>query len=319
MEYDKYLRTMPSHHLNLGRFRIFSFLSFSSLPLGIMWVKIILSLSKEREPMEECPLTQLIQLPPVLEPFREAIEQSRTPFIRIQTQRGTPALFESKFGGYPYLPKDFPHPVDEKGNPLRFLAQYRLDHLPPLSDLPTEGMLQFFISTPDDGSLGSNWDNLSDSRNFRVIFHPAVTEDVSLLCTDFSHLTVDDDDEYFPVDREYALAFTLSEEIVGLSDYRFERLDISFSEDEEETVWDSWHEQFSNGGHKIGGYAAFAQFDPRDSAEHEDYSVLLLQIDSEEETDDIMWGDVGVANFFIRPEDLKKRDFSRVLYTWDCG
>lgn len=30
MEYDKYLKTMPSHHLNLGRFRIFSFLSFPS-------------------------------------------------------------------------------------------------------------------------------------------------------------------------------------------------------------------------------------------------------------------------------------------------
>ncbi len=295
---------------------------FSSFSLNTIWynmVKIILPYKHEREPLEECPLNQPTHLPPALKPFREAIEQSRTPFICIQTQRGTPALFESKFGGHPYLPKDFPHPIDEKGNPLRFLAQYRLDHLPPLSDFPTEGMLQFFISTPDDGSLGSNWDNLTDSRNFRVIFHPEVTEDVSLLCTDFNHLSVDDEDEYFPVDREYALAFNLSEEVVGLSDYRFERLDISFSEDEEETVWDSWDEQFSNGGHKIGGYAAFTQFDPRDSDEHEDYTVLLLQIDSEEESDDIIWGDVGVANFFIRPEDLKKRDFSRVMYTWDCS
>ena len=32
----------------------------------------------------------------------------------------------------------------------------------------------------------------------------------------------------------------------------------------------------------------------------------------------IMWGDVGICNFFISPEALKRRDFSRVLYNWDC-
>ena len=38
-----------------------------------------------------------------------------------------------------------------------------------------------------------------------------------------------------------------------------------------------------------------------------------------EQGKDIMWGDVGVANFFIRPEDLKNKDFSKVLYNWDCS
>lgn len=33
---------------------------------------------------------------------------------------------------------------------------------------------------------------------------------------------------------------------------------------------------------------------------------------------DIMWGDCGVANFFIHPDDLKNKDFSKVLYNWDC-
>lgn len=26
----------------------------------------------------------------------------------------------------------------------------------------------------------------------------------------------------------------------------------------------------------------------------------------------------GVANFFINQKDLEKRDFSRILYNWDC-
>ena len=35
--------------------------------------------------------------------------------------------------------------------------------------------------------------------------------------------------------------------------------------------------------------------------------------------DEICRGDMGIANFFITPEALAKRDFSNVFYTWDCG
>ena len=42
---------------------------------------------------------------------------------------------------------------------------------------------------------------------------------------------------------------------------------------------------------------------------------LLFQLDSD---DGVMWGDCGVGNFFITDADLKRRDFSRVLYNWDC-
>ncbi|MDE5859478.1 MAG: DUF1963 domain-containing protein, partial [Oscillospiraceae bacterium] len=33
----------------------------------------------------------------------------------------------------------------------------------------------------------------------------------------------------------------------------------------------------------------------------------------------IMWGDMGVANFFISENDLKNLDFSKVAYNWDCS
>ena len=73
-------------------------------------------------------------------------------------------------------------------------------------------------------------------------------------------------------------------------------------------------------GHKIGGYPAFAQDDPREAGT---YTELLLQIDSdwndEEEDYSIMWGDAGVGNFFISRENLEKLNFEDVLYNWDCG
>lgn len=36
-------------------------------------------------------------------------------------------------------------------------------------------------------------------------------------------------------------------------------------------------------------------------------------------TNEIIWGDMGIANFFINQEDLAKLDFSNVFYNWDCS
>ena len=67
-------------------------------------------------------------------------------------------------------------------------------------------------------------------------------------------------------------------------------------------------------GHRIGGYAEFTQEDPRST---EDPMELLFQLDTDSNIG-CRWGDMGVANFFIRPEDLQKRDFSRIFFNWDC-
>ena len=56
----------------------------------------------------------------------------------------------------------------------------------------------------------------------------------------------------------------------------------------------------------------FTQSDPRSA---DDGEILLFQLNS---VKDIMWGDSGVANFFIDREALKNRDFSHVMYNWDC-
>lgn len=67
-------------------------------------------------------------------------------------------------------------------------------------------------------------------------------------------------------------------------------------------------------GCQVGGYPCFTQYDPREY-DYQDYDVLLFQLNT---VKDIMWGDSGVANFFIRKEDLENENFSSVLYNWDC-
>ncbi|WP_169816516.1 DUF1963 domain-containing protein [Deinococcus marmoris] len=49
----------------------------------------------------------------------------------------------------------------------------------------------------------------------------------------------------------------------------------------------------------------------------EDPRVLLFQLDSDDDLE-VMWGAVGIANFFIPLEDLARADFRRVAYNWDC-
>lgn len=99
----------------------------------------------------------------------------------------------------------------------------------------------------------------------------------------------------------------------------------AFEEELEEYLWDQDEldetpDWLPNAfGHKIGGYPAFTQEDPRYIAKEDDHDILLLQIDTDDIGErEIMWGDSGVANFFISRENLKQRNFQDVIYTWDC-
>ena len=139
--------------------------------------------------------------------------------------------------------------------------------------------------------------------------------------------------ELTPISRECKMAFEMSSEGLTTGDYRFEQLFIgrwneAFPEDDVISVFDLDDEVFDivftdeNSGfpaHKMGGYPFFTQADPRDE-ESELYDTLLFQLDTEfREEIGVMWGDIGVGNFFINREKLKALDFSDVLYNWDCG
>lgn len=107
-----------------------------------------------------------------------------------------------------------------------------------------------------------------------------------------------------------------------MGDYRFETLPIDLDEvidaENEVEMWDLYEEHFGGQGHKIGGYPFFTQTDPREwEKAYQEHNILLLQIDTDDDLG-IMWGDYGVANFFITKEVLLNLDFSNVLYNWDC-
>lgn len=264
-----------------------------------------------------------VEVPKVFADYWDKIEKTKLPSISIKsTATDDLSLHQSSFGYYPCIPKGFDYPKGENGNYLYPLAQINFEEVPEIRGYPTRGYLQFYIAADDDVH-GINFDNYQLQKNFRVLYFEE--EEVKSYETDFSFLDEVIKSEQVPVFKPHGLNFSLKDDYLGIGDVRYEESGIfslatitkkypSLEDEIEEAGW----ENFQSNGHKIGGYAYFTQEDPRigSGAENIKDYILLLQIDSD---DEIMWGDCGVANFFIHPDDLAKKDFSKVMYNWDCS
>jgi uncharacterized protein YwqG len=258
-------------------------------------------------------------------------KKTGTPIIRLKEIRKPTSVFDSKFGGTPYLPPCFVYPHNENGDkkPLKLLAQLNFGKLPPLQGFPTEGILQFYIAfEKDEDCYGADFDNPTKQSSFRVVYHKDIVTEENILQSPPE--LEDCKDSYFPFEGEWALEATKEVSVLTNSDFRYDEafekylknnpdLKDLFENVKEVTIEEQLNDALYITGHQIGGYPVFTQYDPRDNKkELQKHTILLLQIDSND-NDGIMWGDYGVANFFITPEALKNLDFSEVLYTWDCG
>ncbi len=256
-----------------------------------------------------------LPLPPELEPFQQQIYATQRAVVRILPKPAGPTQpWQSKVGGTPYLPKDTAFPVSPEGRHLFFLAQINFAEAPPLPPFPQQGILQFYIS--DDDFWGLNLDDPADQSRFRVLYFSEPTTDATKLVTDFSFLPAYNDLPLL-LGKSFPIAFQPDVELMPAHDYRFHALfGDGFFEQFGDQEWEMYEEYMSlvfSEGHKFGGYPDFSQEDPRDP---NDPMELLFQLDSDDDID-CMWGDTGIANFFIRPADLAARDFSKVWYNWD--
>ena len=249
------------------------------------------------------------------------------------TPEKTVGIFDSKFGGVPYWDLQKPYPKDTDDKPMALLAQFNFDKDKVDEPLPTKGILQFFIS-PEDDIYGMDTSTI-EQKNYRIVYHETI--DTSVTEEQIKALDIPWNTEaleYFPVMREVGVSITPKEIFISTMDANFDKIfceiasevlqkdvhDVPYydilSEDEE----DEFFEELIN-GHSLLGYPHFTQFDPREDEKLAKYSMLLFQMDSDYEgaEDYVMWGDAGIANFFIKPEDLKNKKFDDVLYNWDCS
>ena len=282
--------------------------------------------------------------------IQEKHREAALPFI---LEEGETGLCDSKASGTPYLPHDMSWPLDGEKRPMELLAQVDCSALKSLPDFPHTGLLQFFIGT--DECYGADFDDMTSQKGFCVLYHEtvdvSVTEEEVLakrpeksdeedVCTPFEtekpcrirfagpmNMGLTEGNFLFdrlfveewnrrrpdaPIEKQFEIHQRLKEED---PDYGWDVFDIreecEDGEDDDEPVH-----------HQMGGYPYFTQNDPRSDEKMSDLDVMLFQLDSDFRPENrgylVCWGDVGVANFFISREALKKRDFTKVAYNWDC-
>lgn len=254
-------------------------------------------------------------------------------------------LFSSKIGGIPYWDKALPYPTDKEKNPLALVLQINFADLPQDKNqtdienlLPNQGILQFFIS-PDDDYYGMDSENYSNQEKFRVVYHENINFEITekeIQDIILENFNTELPKTFGPVQEEAKISIKPGESFLSLDDEKFQEIFQDSvkeifgeeTEDDYRTFLDDkdfdngqkygsqFFRAFSNSKSYILGNPAFTQGNPRcDSENLEDFDTLLVKLDS---SDCLMWGDTGICNLFINKEKLKSRDFSEILYYWDC-
>lgn len=166
--------------------------------------------------------TYQLQIPKELEQYRSILEESVKPYVKVSGTLAETTLFESKFGGYPYLPIDQEHPKDSNGQPMMLLAQLKFEEMPHVEYMPQKGLLQFFVS-PEEDLFGADFDHPTSQKDFRIVYHSTITADLTKVITDFSYLNTLHL-ENFIIPEAAKLKFELAYQPVTPRDYRFEMI-----------------------------------------------------------------------------------------------
>lgn len=275
------------------------------------------------------------------------------PMVRLKPCRAKTTVFDSKMGGTPYFPKNMEYPTvregEDKGKPLYLLVQLNFGTLPKIEGFPNEGILQMFAGYDhydDDDMFGMDYDDSTDQNAFRVIYHEKVITDPERLMTAADMPSFwDEKKRNYPFNGEFkliaeepmmcsvsyddkkrynkAISDAYSAVFGGKIDGVWSKGEVKglYQTDRRlDNVMNTVSDAECSGTH-FGGNPIFVGNDPRSEEGLEDHTVLLFQSyaqdGGENGEDEILWGgNGGIAHFFITPDDLARRDFGNVMYTW---
>lgn len=288
-------------------------------------------------------VSETFKTPPPPKPKPEPSEKAKAIAAEVKRRTAAPCwkltlqpegpcgLLDSKVGGLPYWDPALPYPTDSQGNKMTLLAQLNFAQLGTEVPLPAQGLLQFFIG--QDDVFGIDFDQPDSQKDFRVVYHPE--PDPALTLEQIQALDLPthvEADCCTPVFQEAVFTAEKTVGYMGPEDGRFDALfrevvrAVTGEDIGEQNAYQylgdadcrCLNDQLNNTGHRLLGYPFFTQYDPREP--DSPYDTLLFQLDSDmiDRKDLVLWGDCGVGNFFINREDLLRRDFSRILYNWDC-
>lgn len=248
------------------------------------------------------PKAKMDDVEKVIQLFKQA---SAKEAIRFEVSNDAGDLLDCKIGGN-YLQPLNAKPLMES---MVLIAQINFAQL----DLPyaKSGLLQFFIDG-DDPMMGLDLNDPCNQEHFKVRYIKEADME------QYQEVEVANVENIpFEAGTCYKLIPHKIIQGMNVADYRFEQTfkevtNLDYYKIDEEAQ-EAIYEALEGCNVQMFGYPFFTQYDPREN-DYEEYE-LLFQLDSFR---DIMWGDSGVANFFIKQKDLEKLDFSNILYNWDC-
>lgn len=244
-------------------------------------------------------------------------------------------VFSSKIGGQFYWEKEKSLPLDKDKKFMFMVCQINMAEIPECKlkeDLNiSTGIVQFFLPCENTFGMGFEKGDFINSRgDYEVVFHANINQDTAALMNtndfqDYTDSLVDNFDEHgnLPLDPHvsYELSLVHEEENFSMDDnyiknfIPIDNILENFPEDIRQELWDLKEDK-----HHMFGYAKFTQDDPREfngiSEPQQEY-IVLLGLDS---IGEMMWGDCGIANWFIKREDLINKNINKqsVKYSWDC-
>lgn len=233
-------------------------------------------------------------------------------------------VWDSKFGGLPYIPKNIEYPTNKKGQPLYLLAQLNLDDVPRNSLLPKIGLLQFYIDTDDYN--GRNYYDCNDKSGFKILYipYPGNFDHQSDLSFVKDFMEQEARQDFLPIIKAHKLTFYNSHQAMPSYHPIFEKtyaqyLDLkNDDEDFYSSYSDLMERDAGDADYQIGGYAnCFYSWPSTIEGQEDDYELLLKIHDRRSNYSpdrEISFGNGGVVNFIIHKNDLKNLDFSKVFY-----
>ena len=254
-------------------------------------------------------------------------------FAKIKLVEDKLKITDSKIVGLPYLPKGAEFPKAPNGEEMLMIAQINCEDLKGLKDFPQKGILQFFVFDDDDAMFGLDFDNPTTQDTFRVIYYDEIKEFYDEKELENIYKPHNYEESFLTNNNEsYKIKFELRTEKERFEEAIYNVFDKLCKEKNLEQHQEDWlyrkilniEMEYSEESHsQCDGFAFFTQNDPREFEEkYKKYDTVLFQLDSEYDENTKKWkvciGDAGVLNFSINREKLKNKDFTEILYNWDC-
>ncbi len=252
---------------------------------------------------------------------RQEIESLLRPSLRLTTHDAKHSKLkrgQSRIGGFPDLPESVTWPLHRSGKPLAFLAQINFSDIPPgsrLPDFPSQGMLYFFSVygwmgedevEPDlpSGKPAPDWTQIlytpdASTSGLKPTKPPAEVNSFPIASVEFHGLPSLPTDTREPVFGEQKWSGEAKEKYNSL----------------QETFSAAITQKLGNPPkHQLGGFADYEQEFVKAVAKEKLQLLFHLASDF-----NMSCGDDGYLYFWIKPEDLRRCDFSQVLVDYQCG